>query len=232
MLIVKMIISALAGGLSGFSSVHAFNRIPAKWLCDYDEEPSQEMWGIRIKERPWRAVFTLVFLGAAMKLFTVGELYVLPGLAALWLLLQIGLADGKYRIIPDQHVIALAAVAIGFVPFHSGYRTILYGALIGGGSMLLMGLLGKVIFRRETLGFGDVKLFVSVGLLCGGKGTCIVLVLTVFLSAAIFALLILVGKIKKEEEHPFGPFISSAAAFYLLFPQELNWVADLYLHLG
>lgn len=227
LMIIKMAISALVGGLVGFYAIHAFNRIPAKWLCDYDEDPRQEMWGVRVKENPWSAVFALVFLGAAMKLFLVGELYVVPGLAALWLLLQIGIADYKYKIIPDQHVIALAAVAIGFVPYHSGYLTILYGALVGGGSMLLMGLFGWVVFRREALGFGDVKLFFSIGLVCGLKGICLIFLLTVFLSAAIFGVLVLIGKIKRNEEQPFGPFISLAAALYLLFPQEINQVADL-----
>jgi prepilin signal peptidase PulO-like enzyme (type II secretory pathway) len=228
-ILIKIGLSIAAGILAGFSTVYTFNRIPAKWLCDYNQKPGREMWGERIKQRPWNIVFVLVFIAASLKLLEQGFLYAIPGMATLWLLLQIGIADRKYGIIPDQFVIALAVVAFGFIPFHVSYQDQLIGALIGGGSLLLMGLIGKLLFRKEALGFGDVKLFAAIGLLFGLKGVVIILIFTAFSSAAVFAIGLLTGKIKAGDEQPLGPFIAASAALYILFQPEISALAALYI---
>lgn len=231
MILIKIVMFAAAGILAGFSAVYTFNRIPAKWLCDYNQKPDPGMWGERIKKRPWTMVFILVFTASSVKLLEQGILYAIPGIIALWLLLQIGIADMKYRIIPDQFVIALAVTAFGFIPFHSSYQSQLIGALVGGGSILLMGVLGKLLYRKEAMGFGDVKLFAAIGLLLGLKGVVIVLILTAFSSALVFGAGLINGKIKIGEEQPLGPFIAASASLYILFQPELAALADLYMSL-
>ncbi len=228
-ILIRIIFSVAAGILSGFTAVFVFNRIPAKWLCDYDQEPSREMWDERIKKRPWTIVFTLVFITSSLKLSEAGFLYAIPGIVALWLLLQIGMADRKYMIIPDQFVAALAVTAFGFIPFHSSWQSMLFGALAGGGSLLLMGIVGKLVFRKEAMGFGDVKLFTAIGLLFGLRGVVIVLILTVFSSAFVFGIGLITGRIKPGEAQPLGPFIAASAALYILFQAELSAMADLYM---
>lgn len=230
-ILIKIIFAIAAGLFAGFSAVYAFNRVPAKWLCDYNQEPDREMWGERIKPRPWTLVFLLVFTAAALKLLEQGFLYATPGIVTLWLLLLIGMADGKYMIIPDQFVVALAVTAFGFIPFHSSYQSQLAGALVGGGSILLMGIFGKLLFRKDAMGFGDVKLFAAIGLMFGWKGVVIIFILTVFSSAFVFAVGLLAGKIKKNEAKPLGPFIAASASVYVLFRPELSTLADLYMSL-
>lgn len=228
MILIEIGLSVAAGILAGFSAVYTFNRIPAKWLSDYNQEPNREMWGERIKRRPWTVVFILVFTAASLKLLEQGFLYAIPGIIALWILLQIGMADRKYMIIPDQFVIALAVTAFGMIPFHSSYQTQLIGALAGGGSIFLMGVIGKLLYRKEAMGFGDVKLFAAIGLLIGVKGVIVILILTVFSSAFVFGIGLLNGKIKIGEAQPLGPFISASASFYLLFQPQLAALTDLY----
>jgi leader peptidase (prepilin peptidase) / N-methyltransferase len=228
---IGIIVSVLVGLIAGFSTIYIFNRIPAKWLCDYKEEPNKEMWGERIKERPWKIVFILVFMGAALKLMDQGILYQIAGMLALWLLLQIGIADKKYMIIPDQFVIALAVTALGFIPFQSSYLSPLYGALIGGGSLLFIGILGQFILKKEAMGFGDVKLLTAIGLLAGIKGSIIILILTVLSSGVVLGIQFLIGAIKRGEEQPLGPFIAASTAAYILFQKEILILADWYLSL-
>lgn len=219
--IFAILLFAILGGVSGPLAIYAFNRIPAKWLCDYDEDPSMEMWGVRIKNQPWVWVFAVMFSAAAIKLLDHSVLYALPGLAALWLLLQIGIADKMYIIIPDQHVVALGVAALGFVPFHSSFWSPLLGALMGGGSFLFIGLLGQLIYKREVLGFGDIKLLSVLGLLCGLKGMLFVLFATIAVSGLVFGIGLFMGKIKGTDEQPLGPFICAAAAVYILFRKEI-----------
>lgn len=215
-----LLFTALGGG-AGLLVVYAFNRIPAKWLCDYDEEPSKEMWGVRIKKRPWAPVLAIIFAAASVKLLGLGVLYAIPGLIALWLLLQIAIADKMYLIIPDQHIIALGLSALGFVPFHASFLSPLLGALLGGGSFLLIGLLGQFLYKKEAIGFGDIKLLAVIGLACGLKGMIFILLFTIFASGLVFGLGILAGRIKGKDHQPLGPFICLATGIYILFKREI-----------
>lgn len=229
--LVRIAVAISAGILAGISAIYTFNRIPAKWLCDYGQKPDRGMWGERIKKSPWTIVFILVFTASALKLADRGFLFFIPGIVSLWLLLLIGIADRKYMIIPDQFVIALAVAAFGFIPFHASFQTQLIGALAGGGGILLMGIAGKLIYKKESMGFGDVKLFAATGLLFGLKGVVITLILTVFSSAFVFGIGLLTGKLKAGDAQPLGPFIAASAALYILFQSEFSALADLYLSL-
>jgi prepilin signal peptidase PulO-like enzyme (type II secretory pathway) len=228
-ILMNIVISVAAGLIAGPAVIYTFNRIPAKWLCDYGQEPEPGMWGERIAKKPWTVVFILVFTASSLKMMMLGYLYAIPALVSIWLLLLIGIADRKYMIIPDQLVIALAATAFGFVSYHTSFRTQLLGALIGAGSILLMGIIGSLIFRKETIGFGDVKLFAAAGLLLGIRGAVIAFLLTVFSSALVFSIGMMTGKIKAGEAQPLGPFIAASASLYLLFLPELSALANLYL---
>lgn len=230
-ILIGIALSIPIGILAGFSTIYAFNRIPAKWLCDYGVEPDKGMWDERIKKHPWTTVFTLVFIASSIKLIDQGILYAVAGMLALWLLLQIGISDKMFMIIPDQYVIALAVTAFGFIPFHDSYLSPLYGALLGGGCILFMGLIGQLIFKREAMGFGDVKLFAAIGLMCGAKGVLIILFMTIFMSAFIFGIGILTRIMKRTDMQPFGPFIAGSTAVYLIFNFEINTLVNIYIEL-
>ena len=95
----------------------------------------------------------------------------------------------------------------------------------------MIGIIGKLILKKEAMGFGDVKLMCAVGLISGIKGTLVILVLTIISSGLIFGIGLLLRLVKRDEEQPLGPFISASAALYLLFIDELNLAADFYLSL-
>lgn len=214
------------GILAGLSVVYVFNRIPAAWLCDYNEEPDKGMWGTRIQNRPFDALFALAFAAASFKMLDEGFLYLPAGIAALWTLLIISISDIKYRIIPDQFVIILAAVGLGFIPFQDTVYSPLCGALTGGGSAFLIGAIGRLIYKKDTLGFGDIKLFGAAGLVAGFGGTVYTLLFAAFSSAVIFTVRLLMRQIKLKDEQPLGPFIAAGAATYILFREETGKCID------
>jgi len=230
-IIIGLVLSILAGIFAGFSTIYVFNRIPAKWLCDYGQEPDKEMWGVRIKQRPWTVIFTLVFIVSSIKLMDQGAVYSIVGMLALWLLLQIGIADKMYMIIPDQYVIALAITALGFIPFQVTYLSPLFGVLIGGGSILIIGLLGQLLFKKEAMGFGDVKLFAAIGLMSGTKGIIIILFMTFIISAIIYGIGLVARIIKSGDALPLGPFIAGSTAAYIIFNYEITTLVNIYLDL-
>lgn len=226
-IIIKTAVSIIIGVIAGCSVIYIFNKMPAGWLCDYGQEPSAELsdpYIQRIKGFPWRWIYAAGFACLLIRLSFFDVQFAAAGLFACWALLMIGLADLKYMIIPDQFVIMLALTAIGFIPFHESLLQPVLGAAIGGGVMLLALLLGGAVFRKEAMGFGDVKLFASLGLALGVKGTVIVLIGASLCSGAAAAIGLASGKYKKDDVKPLGPYICGWGAFYIfvLFPLLLG----------
>lgn len=172
----------------------------------------------RIKSHPWKLTFSMVLCIAYIWLFTTNTFaFAAASCVAIWLLLLIAAADRKYMIIPDQFTALLAITAIGFIPCHSSFLQPLWGALLGGGCMLAVGLAGKLIFKRESLGFGDVKLFAAIGLCLGLYGTAIVLLGTSLMSCAVYSVRILRKKINKGDMQPLADIIALVTGLYLIF---------------
>ncbi len=228
-MLLRIVLSACFALLAGFGAIYVFNRVPAKWLCDYGEEPDKEMWESRIRLSPFGVIFIFFFMAGLSLMWDRGPLYQLAGTAALWFLLLVALADIKYRIIPDQFLVALAVTAIGFIPFQSDFLSPLYGALLGGASLLMVGIVGRWIYKKEVMGFGDVKLMAAVGLTVGMKGTAIILILTIFSAGILMGIGLLSGRLKRQDEQALGPYIAAAAATFILFQPWLLMLANWYM---
>ncbi len=161
------------------------NRIPAKWLCDYNEEPSAELLsGRRVKYVGWGIVLSII---AAVSLvlcrlqFNKGyDIYFACFVLIIMIALMIAVCDIKYTIIPDQFTIAIAVLGLmisvydivrGYGILHTSWWSPLAGAAIGAGGMLLVDFIGMLVYKKDGMGFGDVKLFGAIGLLTGFPGT-------------------------------------------------------------
>lgn len=212
------ICAAIAAGIfSGHAAVYVFNKIPAKWLCDYGQEPDEKLkdpYCQRVKGYPWKWLFSAFFAAGLIRLVIFDPVFAAAALVFCWALLEIGTADKKYGIIPDQFVILTGISALGFIPYHDTFLQPLWGMLLGGGLMLFTAVLGKLLLKKETLGFGDVKLFAAVGLALGFRGTLWTLVLSAVASAVFFSILLLRKKIKRRDMLPLGPYICGAGIFY------------------
>jgi len=137
------------------------------------------------------------------------------------ILVIIYISDFKYGIILDSPLIigSIILVIINFItnPFITGLYN-LFGALIVFAITLIIKLIGDKVFKRESLGGGDVKLMIYIGLLLGLKAGLLALVLAAFL-ALPYALYITIKS--KEKEVPFGPFIITSAFLVFIFQTEL-----------
>lgn len=119
--------AAAAGFFAGLFIVFTFNRLPAQWLSEYGEKPSQELKDPnvkRIKENPWRWVFAAGLACAGVRLIFACDVplnlqLTVAGLFACWLMIIITISDFKYMIIPDQFVLLLAVCSAGFIPLYT-----------------------------------------------------------------------------------------------------------------
>jgi leader peptidase (prepilin peptidase)/N-methyltransferase len=108
------------------------------------------------------------------------------------------------------------------------FRHLFLGAFVSGLILLLIGLLGKVLFRKESLGMGDVKLLVMIGLYVGFPGVLLCLFLGI-LAASLFVIWgIIFRKLRFGSTIPFGPFIAIGALVHLLCGDAIiSWYAGL-----
>ena len=216
-----------AGILLGNSAVYFFNKMPGKWLCDYGQEPDEELMHPthqRVKSTPWKYVFSGLFIAAGIKMGLENPLYALPALAALWLLLEMSIADIKYMIVPDQLIMLLVITGLGFIPHHAfGVMDYLVGAAIGFGIMVLIAVIGRLVYKKAAVGGADIKLFGALGLCLGTDGIIAVFILSTFLSAGHFLWLLIRRKIRLSGERPMVPYIAAAATIYLVILHEMSY---------
>ena len=226
--VLAVCIAAVAAGIVlGCGAVYFFNRLPGHWLVDYGQTPDEELLHPtrqRIRSTPWKYVFSGLFIVIGIWLGLDSPAYAIAALAMVWLLLLMAAADIKYRIVPDQLVLLLVVCGFGFIPFHSGGPLGgLWGGLIGFGVMLAMGITGKLLYRKDTLGGGDIKLFGALGLCTGAKGILVIFVLTTLLSAAHLAFLLMKKRVKLTDQQPMVPYIAVSAGIYVVLLHEISY---------
>lgn len=101
------------------------------------------------------------------------------------------------------------------------------GALIGGGSLWLMGWVWEKLRGVEAMGLGDVKMMFMVGAYLGWRLT----ILTIFvgvLSGSIIGILLMARQGKRDMQMllPFGIFLGIGSIAALLFGSQLvEWYA-------
>jgi len=136
--------------------------------------------------------------------------------------------DFDFRIIPDE--ISLGGIIVGLVvsfiypllhhvPIHIlGLRESLFGVLVGGGALWLLGCLGDLIFKKESMGGGDVKLLAMIGAFLGWK----IALLSLPLASLIGAVVGIIIKLRtKESVIAFGPYLSIGAIIGLFWSGEI-----------
>lgn len=136
------------------------------------------------------------------------------------------LSDILYMIILDN-VLIVSEILIIILKLISGGVSIILPTIIDMlvpfVIMYLIKLGGNFLFKKESLGDGDICLMILVGLVLGWELTIFVIVLGSFL-ALIPAIINLIRT--KDHELPFGPFLGLASLITLYF----GITVDMLLH--
>jgi len=154
----------------------------------------------------------------AVSYFVFGFSYdlILALIVASFLVIVI-VSDINYLVIPDEVTLFFSILVIAVKIAGEGIKVASLSVLSGLGMFVLMYLfmlLGNFLFKKESLGGGDVKLMFFVGIVLGPVlGT-----FTIFLSSLIaFPLSLIIYLKDKDNVIPFGPFILIAAFTIILF---------------
>ncbi len=217
---IKCIIAVIIGWVEGNVAVHFFNKIPARWLCEYGKEPDEKLLNMnfqRIKSIPWKYLLSMMFAVINIKLAIDDWQFAVPATLGIWILLELAMADVKYKIVPDQLLILLAITGIGLVDYHRTWQSIAFGALTGLVVMSAIAVIGKLTYRRETLGGGDIKLFTVLGFLTGPSGVLLIFAGSSVLAAVHATYLLITHRIKPRDTLPMVPYIAICTAVYMVF---------------
>lgn len=137
------------------------------------------------------------------------------GLIISSLLIIIFVSDFKYMIILDSPLIISSIITIALKLYYFDITSVLISIISGLALFLTMFLLfqlGKLLFKKEALGGGDIKLAFVIGLILNYKLGLTAIVLSSFI-ALPYALASL--QIKKNNEFPYGPFL--AGSLFIVF---------------
>lgn len=148
------------------------------------------------------------------------------------LLIAVAWIDLDHQIIPDSLVVigAAAGLAMDIAGLGIGVWDALLGALAGGGTLLLIALIALYGFKKEGMGGGDIKLMAMAGLYLGWRLTILSLFLSVCLAAAIGIVLMALGKKKRQDAIPLGPFLATGILLGVFWGERLlGWYIGQFL---
>jgi len=91
----------------------------------------------------------------------------------------------------------------------------LFGILIGGGSLLLIAYLYKLIRKNEGMGMGDVKLLAMLGAFLGVNGVFFIIFISSLVGSVVGIAIILINRQNLKFALPYGPFISLGAILFI-----------------
>ncbi len=145
--------------------------------------------------------------------------------------------DLDLQIIPDEITIPgmILAPVLGFLilrlhpPLWEGLRlspweradsviASVAGMAAGAGLMYAVGLFGKLLFKQEAMGLGDVKLMGFVGGILGWQSVAVI-----FFAAAIVGSVVGIVILLRTRQHviPFGPYLACGTVIVMLWNREI-----------
>lgn len=164
-----------------------------------------------------------------------------PLVAVVYCVAAFGLLLGTYidlaeMWLPDRVTIGgmiLFPIVSIFVPqlhgaqtWQGGVTTSLTGLGVGFGLFWGIREIGSALFKKEAMGFGDVKLMGTLGALLGWQAVIFITFFSALVGAVIGVSLIAMKKQELSCQIPYGPYIALAAFSWMLGGYQL-W--DLYL---
>ena len=136
--------------------------------------------------------------------------------------LIIFVSDFKYMIILDSSLI-IGSIFILIIKFIAYGTTSLFYSILGGIglfiTMYVIKVIGDKLFKKESLGGGDIKLSFLIGLTIGFRLGLISLIFASFL-ALPYALAQVY--LNKKNELPYGPFLIAATVIIYVFIEKFT----------
>lgn len=174
------------------------------------QSPPAFWFGLTPLLKPWLLpVAWLVIFGLILGTFIDIEHYILPDRVTIGGMIA-GLVISP--LLPELHFTASWLTAL--------IRSAI-GLGVGFGALWLIAILGELIFKKEAMGFGDVKLMGAIGAFFGWKAVLFTLFAASLFGSVVGVLLIALGKRQLQGRIPFGPFLALGTLLWMFWGHAL-----------
>lgn len=146
--------------------------------------------------------------------------------------------DFEHLIIPDR--VTLGGIIAGWIlsallpAMHGadtawhGFMHSVLGAGVGWFSLWGVAIAGHWIFKKEAMGFGDVKLLGAIGAFLGWQAVLFSIVISSFAGSIVGISLIALRKRGLQSRIPYGPYLALAALIWIYWgPRIVMWYLNL-----
>jgi leader peptidase (prepilin peptidase)/N-methyltransferase len=148
---------------------------------------------------------------------------VIPAIFLCSICVTVAFIDLDRLIIPD--VITLPGMILGigfsFLPAGLNVKESIIGFLAGGIILYGIAVLGNVVFKRESMGGGDIKLIALIGAFLGWENAVLTIIIGSF--AGTLVGIIVMSRPRRDDSHmiPYGPFLALGALISLFWGNDL-----------
>lgn len=165
-----------------------------------------------------------LFVGLYLKLGLSSQLLLLSVLTLL--LIAISFIDLEFKLILNK--LTLLGLVLGSVLSlllnNLTVKDVFFGFIVGGGVLFFVAILGNIVFRKESMGMGDIKMAAMIGVFLGAKGVGLSLFFAFVFAALICGIGMLFKRLRMQSYIPFGPFIALGTIFYVFAGEMvLTW---------
>lgn len=137
------------------------------------------------------------------------------------------ISDYQTFIIPDEVLIFFGILLFIELTLKNGITNIfilVFNGVISFVIMFLLKKLGDFLFKKESMGGGDIKLMIIIGMVLGWPMAVVTIFLASFIGLPISFYILLKNK---TDIIPFGPFLCSAAIIILFSKIDINLLIEL-----
>ncbi|MEE9573828.1 MAG: prepilin peptidase [Candidatus Neomarinimicrobiota bacterium] len=139
--------------------------------------------------------------------------------------------DIDVQLIPNNLLIIsiLPIIVYILISQSNSYLNHIIGAILLALLFLIIGYFGKLIYKVDSMGMGDVKYAAVIGLLLGWEKGILAFIIAFFSAAVIIVIVSMYKKLSRKQRIPFGPFLS-IGCFVAFFwgTNILNWYLGFY----
>ena len=174
----------------------------------------QVLFGIGMIVSSLLVFFVLNFVYDTTWIFAIKRIILCT---ALW---PISLIDYRNHIIPNKIVFPLAIIRVlicipEFIIDSHSAKTECISCVIAAAAIILILCVMRLIIK-EGVGFGDIKLFATIGLLLGISGSISTIFMSFVVSFVVSIYMLITKKKNKKDQIAFGPSILIGTLFSMI----------------
>jgi len=198
--------------LSWWQLIPIFSYVFLRGKCHYCHKKINPLHFIMEIVTGGAFIFAYLYYGISYEMFIF--------LIVISITLIIFVSDFSYYIILDSPLVIGSILIFITRWYYYGFsESLLYilSGLVLFATMYLIKLLGDVMFKRESLGGGDIKFAFVMGVVLGFRLGLCALILSTFLALPYSCAALM---LKKNNEVPYGPFLASSLFIVFLFSEK------------